>query len=70
MSQVPCLHEHLANAARVKYPAALQRCKFDALLLAVGYLAFSQEELLRLVLAFRVFKGKRWVGSLKGITRF
>ena len=22
MSQVPCLHEHLANAARVKYPAA------------------------------------------------
>ena len=23
MSQVPCLHEHLANAARVKYPCAL-----------------------------------------------
>ena len=22
MSQVPCLHEHLAQAARVKYPAA------------------------------------------------
>ena len=22
MSQVPCLHEHLANAARVKYPAS------------------------------------------------
>ena len=25
MSQVPCLHEHLTNAARVKYPAALLR---------------------------------------------
>ena len=23
-----CLHAHLAAAARVKYPAALQRCKF------------------------------------------
>ena len=30
MSQVPCLHEHLANAARVEYPAALLRCKIDA----------------------------------------
>ena len=29
MSQVPCLHEHLANAARVKYPAALLRIKLD-----------------------------------------
>ncbi len=29
---------HLAAAARVKYPAALQRCKFDTPLLAVGYL--------------------------------
>ena len=25
-----CLHVHLATAARVKYPAALLRCKFDA----------------------------------------
>ena len=33
-----CLHAHLAAAARVKYPAALQRCKFDAPLLAEGLL--------------------------------
>ena len=25
-----CLHVHLATAARVKYPAAWLRCKFDA----------------------------------------
>ena len=30
MSQVPCSHEYLANAARVRYPAALLRCKLDA----------------------------------------
>ena len=29
---------HLATAARVKYPAALQRCKFDTPLLAAGAL--------------------------------
>ena len=29
---------HLATAARVKYPAALQRCKFDTPLFAAGYL--------------------------------
>ena len=29
---------HLATAARVKYPAALQRCKFDTPLLAAGSL--------------------------------
>jgi hypothetical protein len=28
----------LATAARVKYPTALQRCKFDAPLLAAGLL--------------------------------
>ncbi|NBI72066.1 hypothetical protein D3Z50_13535 [Clostridiaceae bacterium] len=33
-----CLHAHLATAARVKYPTALQRCKFDAPLLAAGLL--------------------------------
>ena len=33
-----CLHAHLATAARVKYPDALQRCKFDAPLLAAGVL--------------------------------
>ena len=32
---------HLATAARVKYPAALQRCKFDAPLLAAGYLTYN-----------------------------
>ncbi len=37
-SQVACLHVHLATAARVKYPVALQRCKFDAPLLAAGVL--------------------------------
>ncbi len=41
-SQVACLNPtkgwigHLATAARVKYPAALQRCKFDTPLLAAG----------------------------------
>ena len=29
---------HLATAARVKYPAALQRCKFDTPLLAARFL--------------------------------
>ena len=29
-----CLHAHLATAARDKYPAALQRYKFDVPLLA------------------------------------
>ena len=38
MSQVPCLHEHLENVARVKYPAVLQRCRLDTPLLAAGYL--------------------------------
>ncbi len=28
----------MTNAARVKYPAALQRCKIDTPLLAAGYL--------------------------------
>ena len=41
MSQVPCLHEHLTNAARVKYPAALQRCKLDTPLLAAGSLIWN-----------------------------
>ena len=31
-------HAHLATAAKVTSPAALQRCKFDALLLAAGLL--------------------------------
>ena len=41
-SQVACLNPtkgwigHLATAARVKYPAAWQRCKFDTPLLAAG----------------------------------
>ena len=34
------MHGQLANAARVKYPAALQRCKLDTPLLAAGYLIF------------------------------
>ncbi len=38
MSQVPCLHGRLANAARVTYPPALQRCKLDVPLLAAGLL--------------------------------
>ena len=33
---------HLATAARVKYPAALQRCKFDTPLLAAGSLIAAQ----------------------------
>ncbi|ERI66073.1 hypothetical protein HMPREF1548_06110 [Clostridium sp. KLE 1755] len=33
-TKYPCLHGYLATAARVKYPAALQRCKFDTSLLA------------------------------------
>ena len=35
-SNEPSVHAHLATAARVKSPAALQRCKFDAPLLAAG----------------------------------
>ncbi len=31
-----CLHAHLATAVRVKYPAALQRYKFDARCLQCG----------------------------------
>ena len=33
-AKYPCKHGYLATAARVKYPAALQRCKFDTSLLA------------------------------------
>ena len=36
-----CLHAHLATAARVKYPAALQRYKFDAPLLAAWSLTLT-----------------------------
>ena len=35
---------HLATAARVKYPAALQHCKFDTPLLAAGSLIFAKVE--------------------------
>ncbi|ERI67502.1 hypothetical protein HMPREF1548_04743 [Clostridium sp. KLE 1755] len=35
------MHGYLATAARVKYPAALQRCKFDTPLLAAGSLICS-----------------------------
>lgn len=35
--ELPCLHGHLANAARLKYPTALRHCKFDIPLLAAGY---------------------------------
>ena len=34
----------MANAARVKYPAALQRCKLDTPLLAAGYLIIDLDE--------------------------
>ena len=36
-----CLHAHLATAAKVKYPAALQRYKFDAPLLAAESLTLG-----------------------------
>ena len=39
----PCLHGYLATAARVKYPAALQRCKFDTPLLAAGSLILEKK---------------------------
>ena len=38
MSQVPCLHEHMANAARVKYPVACREA-FDCLCGVVGLLS-------------------------------
>jgi len=47
-SQVACLNPtkgwigHLVTAARVKYPAALQRCKFDTPLLAAGSLILGR----------------------------
>jgi len=36
----------LATAARVKYPAALQRCKFDTPLLAAGSLIVFKDKLI------------------------
>jgi len=36
-----CLHVHLATAARVKYPAALLRYKFDAPQLAAEFLTWN-----------------------------
>ena len=38
------MHAHLTNAARVKYPAALQRCKIDTPLLAAGSLIEARSE--------------------------
>jgi len=38
------LHGYLATAARVKYPAALQRCKFDTPLLAAGSLISGRQQ--------------------------
>ena len=40
-TKYPCLHGYLATAARVKCPAALQRCKFDGPLLTAGALIIS-----------------------------
>ena len=48
MSQAPCLHGHkamehgLANAAGVKDPAALQRCRPDTSLPAEGSLVYKK----------------------------
>jgi len=52
MSQVPRLREHLANAARVKYPAACCESSLIPRQLAAGYLIFGREE------------NKRWTLSL------
>ena len=40
---------HLATAARVKYPAALQRCKFDTPLLVAGSLIYEEDSYLYLL---------------------
>jgi len=45
MSQVPCLHEHLANAVRVKYPAALLRVKLDTPSACCGVFDFAFVEM-------------------------
>ncbi|ERI70243.1 hypothetical protein HMPREF1548_02369 [Clostridium sp. KLE 1755] len=37
------MHGYLATAARIKYPAALQRCKFDTPLLAAGSLILEKK---------------------------
>ena len=37
MSQVPCLHEHLTNAARVKYPVACSGV-FDFMVFSIDIL--------------------------------
>ena len=39
-ARYPCKHGYLANDARVKDPAALQRCKFGTPWLAARYLIF------------------------------
>ncbi len=52
-----CLHAHLATAARVKYPAALQRYKFDAPLLAAGYLTLISGDLYLPGMAVRLHWG-------------
>jgi len=43
---------HMATAARVKYPAALQRCKFDTPLLAAGSL-----------ISLRMLRGRKLAGK-------
>ncbi len=53
------------TAARVKYPAALQRCKFDTPLLAAGSLIIGEKEQKPVVL-----KWKWCIGRMADTTAF
>ncbi len=53
------------TAARVKYPAALQSCKFDTPLLAVGFLIIGEKEQKPVVL-----KWKWCIGRMADTTAF
>jgi len=59
------LHGYLTNAARVKYPAALQRSKLDTPLLAAGFL-IRKRRAARRTAAQGGIKGRSRSGRLYG----
>ena len=63
-----CLHVHLATAARVKYPAALQRCKFDVPLLAAGFLTAAMRDMEKKGQSGCRFEGKEKEYGKKTVT--
>ena len=66
----PCLHGQLANAARVKYPAALQRCKIDtpsSLTISSVSNVMDAKLVRNLVKCQRFQKGSSWNMLLSGL---